>query len=75
METLRQWAAISDGLAMKAEDCRDAGDLVGRIKERIEQVRQGIQTRRPIGANAWVLAMVLGCLGGEWALRKRWGLI
>src|SRR5438876_616320 len=25
MELLRQWAAVSDGLAMKAEDCRDAG--------------------------------------------------
>src|SRR6266481_8087764 len=29
METLRQWASVSDGLAVKVEDCRDAGDLVG----------------------------------------------
>ena len=47
METLRQWAAVSDGLAMKVEDCPDAADLVAQIKAKIEQVRRGKQMRRP----------------------------
>src|SRR5205085_1380974 len=41
METLRQWASVSDGLAMKVEDCSNAGNLVGQIKAKIEQVRHG----------------------------------
>src|SRR6266705_1189092 len=63
METLRQWAAVSDGLALKVEDCRNAGDLVAQIKAKIEQVRHGQQIRRPLGVNGWVLATVLGALG------------
>jgi hypothetical protein len=74
METLQQWASISDGLAMKVEDCRDAAALVAQIKAKIEQVRRGKQIRRPVGVNGWLLTLVLGCLGGEWLLRKRWGL-
>ena len=75
METLRQWAAVSDGLARKVEDCGDAGDLVTQIKARIEQVRHGKPLRQPLGVNGWMLLLVVGCLGGEWVLRKRWGLV
>jgi uncharacterized membrane protein len=74
METLKQWAAASGGLAFKVEECPDATDLVSRIKAKIEEVRQGKQVRRPVGLNGWSLALVLGCLGGEWLLRKRWQL-
>ncbi|HWH68075.1 MAG TPA: hypothetical protein VNT26_01710, partial [Candidatus Sulfotelmatobacter sp.] len=75
METLRQWASVSDGLAFKVEDCPKAQDLVSQIQAKIEQVRQGKQMRQPVGINGWMLALVLGCLGGEWVLRKRWGLL
>jgi hypothetical protein len=75
METLRQWASVSDGLAVKIEDCPDAGDLVAQIKAKIEQVRQGKQTRQPLGVNAVTLALVAGCLGAEWLLRKRWEMV
>jgi len=74
METLQQWASVSDGLAVKVEDCRDTADLVAQIKAKIEQVRQGKQMRRPLGVNAWVLALVVACLSGEWLLRKKWQL-
>jgi uncharacterized membrane protein len=74
MEALQQWASISDGLAVKVEDCRDAADLVAQIKAKIEQVRHGKPMRRPVGVNGWLLTLVVGCLGGEWLLRKRWGL-
>jgi uncharacterized membrane protein len=74
MENLQQWASISDGLATKVEDCRDAADLVAQIKAKIEQVRHGKPVRQPVGVNGWLLTLVLGCLGSEWLLRKRWGL-
>ena len=75
METLRQWASVSDGLAMKVEDCRDAAQLVQAITSKIEQVRQNQRLLRPLGINPWVLTLVLGCLAGEWVLRKKWGLL
>ena len=74
METLEQWASISDGLAVKVEDCSDAANLVAQIKAKIEQVRHGKPLRQPVGVNGWLLTLVVGCLGGEWLLRKRWGL-
>jgi hypothetical protein len=75
METLRQWASVSDGLAVKVEDCRDAADLARAIIAKVETQRQNRQHRRPIGINVFTLGLVLGCLGGEWLLRKRWGLV
>jgi uncharacterized membrane protein len=74
METLRQWASVSDGLAMKVEDCADVPNLVAQIKAKIEEVRQGKRSRQPLGVNGWVLLLVLGCLASEWLLRKRWDL-
>jgi uncharacterized membrane protein len=75
METLRQWASVSDGLAVKVEDCRDAAELARAITAKVENQRQKRQHRRPIGINVFTLGVLLGCLGGEWLLRKRWGLV
>jgi len=75
METLRQWASVSDGLALKAEECPDAADLVRSITSKIEDSKKNKQNRHPIGLNCWVLTFVVGTLGAEWLLRKKWGLI
>jgi hypothetical protein len=75
METLRQWASVSDGLAVKVEDCRDAAELVRAIMSKVETQRQNRQHRRPLGTNVVTFVLVVGCLGGEWLLRKRWGLV
>jgi hypothetical protein len=75
METLRQWASVSDGLAFKREECPEASALVQQIRNRIEKVRLTAQIRRPVGVNGWMLSVVLACLGAEWLLRKRWDLI
>lgn len=75
METLRQWASVSDGLAVKVEDCRDAAELARAITAKVETQRQNRQHRHPIGINVFTLGLVLSCLGGEWVLRKRWGLV
>jgi uncharacterized membrane protein len=74
METLKQWAAVSDGVAFKVEECPAATDLVAQIKAKIEEIRHGKQVRRIIGVNGWVLTAVLGCLAADWFLRKRWSL-
>jgi uncharacterized membrane protein len=75
METLQQWAAVSDGLAFKVEDCPEASDLVAQIKAKVEEVRKAQQLRRGMGVNGWTLLLVLSCLGSEWLLRKRWDLV
>ncbi len=74
MEQLRQWASISGGLALRAEDCHGTGDLLSQIKERVEQSHRDRLTRRPAGVNGGVLALLLGCLCGEYVLRKQWSL-
>ena len=74
MEGLRQWAALSDGVAAKLEDCRDDGGWVKTFLSKIEQIRRNRVLRRPAGVNGWTLALTAGCLGAEWILRKRFGL-
>ncbi|MCI0748201.1 MAG: VWA domain-containing protein [Verrucomicrobia subdivision 3 bacterium] len=74
METLRQWASVSGGLALKVEDCRDGGDIVAAIRQKVEQAQRSRQIQKPFGVNGWTLSLVLGCLSAEWLLRKRWGL-
>lgn len=74
MEALQQWASLSGGLAVKAEDCRGAKELVSQLDDRIELARRGRVTRRPLGVNGWTLAVLLGCVAGEHVLRRRWRL-
>ncbi|HSU52685.1 MAG TPA: hypothetical protein VLT36_01350, partial [Candidatus Dormibacteraeota bacterium] len=76
LETLNQWAAVSDGLAFKAEECPQAADLVAQIRKKVEQqARRSQDTPRRVGLNAWTFTLVLSCLSTEWFLRKRWALI
>ncbi len=74
METLRQWASASHGFAVKAEDCTDPAWLISRIRAKREQTQHKAYLRQPLGMNGWSMGLVLGCLGGEWLLRKRWRL-
>jgi uncharacterized membrane protein len=72
LETLRQWASVSDGFALKVEECADARALVSQITAKVEQLRRAKPVRLPAGINGWTLALVLGSLAAEWTLRKRW---
>lgn len=74
MESLRQWASLSDGLALKMEECPSGETLVAQIKQKVEQSRRAKPLRRPAGVNGWLLALVAGCLDCEWMLRKKWRL-
>jgi uncharacterized membrane protein len=74
METLQQWASVSDGLAFKVEDCPSPTDLVTQIKAKVQEVKRAQQIRQITGLNWMTLSLVLACLSGEWLLRKRWTL-
>lgn len=74
LENLRQWASLSQGIAMPIEECRDLEQLTAEIRNRVEALRRARERRVPVGVDGWVLAWLLACLGGEWALRKRWNL-
>ncbi|UCE49064.1 MAG: hypothetical protein JSW47_02765 [Phycisphaerales bacterium] len=74
MERLRQWANLTGGVAVKAEHCDNAGELIAQVKAQAEQPSRASDSRIPAGVNHWVLITLLACLCGEWALRKRGGL-
>lgn len=74
MENLRQWASLTGGIAVRAEDCHDAEKLLARITTKTEHPLPGTDRRMPIGLNHWVLSALLACLCAEWVLRKRWEL-
>ena len=60
MESLKQWASLSEGLALKVEECPNGGDLVKQIKTRVEQAREKKTVREPAGMNGWTLALLVG---------------
>jgi hypothetical protein len=74
MENLRQWAGVSRGLALEAEEAGGGPEIVARLRDRIEEARRGHRQRSPLGLDAWTLAALLAALGGEWALRRIWRL-
>lgn len=73
MESLRQWAELSGGVAMPVETCDGLEEIFRRLKQR-QAVQQREPTREPVGVNGWMLALLLGCVGMEWVNRKRFGL-
>ena len=74
MENLRQWASLTEGVALKAEDCTSTNDLIATLKKQAEQARPSQSRRLPAGVNGWTLLALFGLLGAEWVLRKRWDL-
>jgi hypothetical protein len=74
LPNLRQWAAASGGFAVAEEEAADAAALVARVVSEAHELVRRRARRVPLGWNAGVLALLMALLGGEWALRKRWGL-
>jgi uncharacterized membrane protein len=75
MENLRQWASLTGGRALAEEDAQDTDALVVSMQKQIQLAQKASSARIPAGLNGWMLALLLGCLGGEWLLRKRWNLL
>jgi hypothetical protein len=73
MENLRQWATASQGAAVPAEEVGEPAELARKVKARALALASAARPQ-PAGLNALVLALLLLCLGGEWALRRKWGL-
>ena len=73
MESLRQWANLSDGVTLKVEDCHSLDKVIEELK--ISTAPQQQRPRSvPAGINGWTMLLLFGCLCTEWLLRKRWGL-
>lgn len=75
MENLKQWGSLTQGGAYPVEDCQDVAPLIAAIHKQIEEAEKANITRLPQGLNGGVLLLLLGLLGTEWLLRKRWNLL
>lgn len=75
MEHLRQWANLSGGFAVPVEECVDCDEIVEKLTQAVSAPRNGPPRIAPAGMNGWMLTLLLGCVCGEWLLRKRWNLV
>jgi uncharacterized membrane protein len=75
MENLRQWSALTQGVAFAEEDLKTIDPLIAAIHKEMQMAETANTTRQPMGLNGWLLLPLLGCLAGEWVLRKRWNLL
>ena len=75
MDSLRQWASISGGVAVKAEECDNLEELLVKARTHAQRSSQVNPRRAPAGMNVWSFVALLGCLGAEWLWRKRVGLM
>jgi hypothetical protein len=66
---MRQLAAVSGGAVVNGAELGRLPDAVRRW----EAARQLAERQAPIWDRAWVLAGLLGLLGGEWWWRRREG--
>ena len=74
MENLKQWAALTGGLARPAEAPGDLDEMIKVIHGGLERAARSKEARVPFGLNGGMLAVVLTLLCAEWILRKRWNL-
>jgi hypothetical protein len=69
---LRQWAGISGGVALAAEDCGDPQQFVDLLHRHSRDMLQQRPQRYPAGMHWTMLTLLLGCLAIDWGMRKRW---
>ncbi len=75
MELLRQFAAVSGGMAIEAEKSDSLNDFLREFLQQDEQPKSETTYVLPAGMNGWVLAMLLACLSADWLCRKRWEML
>ena len=68
-EVLRRIAAATGGRYVSAPE---AATLVPLLEAM--QAAAAVPERRDLWNNVWTFLMMIGLLGGEWGLRRRWGL-
>ncbi len=72
LDKLRQWAQLSRGEAIAAEDCGDLGELLERLRKRAAEAYRERPVHKPAGIDLATLAVLLGLLSTEWMLRRKW---
>ena len=73
MEGLQQWAAMTQGTALRFEDF-EGKPVMEEILSKVKAAREARRERMPLGLTGWVLALILGALSLEWILRRKWKL-
>jgi uncharacterized membrane protein len=68
-QVLERVAAASGGGVLAEDQLGGLGDI---LKGLVPAAR--LQVRRDLWHNGWSFAAILGLLGAEWLLRRRWGL-
>ena len=76
LRRLARLTADFDGRFLLPEELPD---VLEQIRQRPPEVKVEVQSKWQLGStplDAWLLLLLLtGLLGGEWALRKKWGLV
>ncbi|MDA7915363.1 hypothetical protein N9B98_03765 [bacterium] len=75
MELLRQFAAVSGGIAMEFEKTDELAAALKTFLQPEEQIEKQRTYALPAGMNGWILAFLLGCLSLDWLFRKRWQML
>lgn len=75
MELLRQFAAVTGGVAMEVEKTDVLLDALSRYLHPEEEFETERTYMLPAGMNAWILGLLLGCLSLDWLFRKRWQML
>ncbi|MDZ4659783.1 MAG: glutamine amidotransferase [Bythopirellula sp.] len=72
MASLANLTADAGGAGLAPEELPD---LLERLKDRTEEFEEEISTEHSLWDSWPMLLTLIGCLGGEWYLRKRWGMV
>jgi hypothetical protein len=72
MASLANLTADAGGAGLVPEELPE---LLERLKKRTEEFEEEISTEKSLWDSWPMLLTLVGCLGGEWYLRKRWGMV
>jgi uncharacterized membrane protein len=70
--TLDSLAAMTGGRSLVPEEIPA---LIERLAKDAESLRVATETKKPLWDTWGLMLLVVGLLGSEWYLRKRWGLV
>lgn len=72
MASLANLTADAGGAGLAPEELPD---LLKRLKKRTKEFEEEISTEKSLWDSWPMMLTLMGCLSGEWYLRKRWGLV
>lgn len=72
MASLANLTADAGGAGLAPEEL---SDLLKRLKKRTKEFEEEISTEKSLWDSWPMMLTLVGCLSGEWYLRKRWGMV